>query len=161
MPFVDWNQVGSIQRQYLREVMGARNHLSAIKNKGIIAFGIISVLVLLYLYTSAGGSKQVEEKKRVIDTSKCETATFTEAEVTVHNKCSLRDYESNDWWIVVDGYVFDVSEWIIQHPGGEAICLVNVKTGTKSFRRAHVDWENLFTNILKPKYCIGKLALAA
>lgn len=141
--------------------MGTRAHLSAIKNKAIIAFGIISTLVLLYVFVSSGGEKAVEAKKRVVDTSTCETATYSEAQVKAHSKCSLRNYESNDWWIVVDGYVFDVSEWIIQHPGGDAICLVDVNTGTKYFRRAHIDWESLFTNHMKPQYCIGKFAKSA
>jgi len=139
--------------------MNAKSNLSGIKNKAIAAFAIISVIVFLYLFTAKSGNEVIEVKKRVIDPSKCETATYSAAEVNVHNKCSLRQWQSNDWWIVVDGYVFDVSEWIIHHPGGDAICMVDIKTGTKYFRRAHVDWESLFNTLMKPKYCIGKLAV--
>jgi cytochrome b involved in lipid metabolism len=140
--------------------MVAKN-LAGLKNKAIAAFAIISVIALLYIFTSKEVSDVVEPKKQVLDTSKCETAAFTADDVKVHNKCSLRDAESNDFWIIVDGYVFDVTTWITQHPGGEAMCTVDHTTSSTYFHRAHIDWENIFNQLLKPKYCIGKYAHGA
>lgn len=128
----------------------------ALKNKAIAAVAIISVLVLLWILTTGGAKEVMTEERRIVDTSTCETAQITEAQVKAHAKCSLRDAETNDFWIIVDGYVFDVTDWITQHPGGEAMCLVDTKTSSSYFHKAHVDWENIFTQMMKPRYCIGK-----
>lgn len=138
------------------ETMAGKGLPAAIKTKAIAAVAIISVLVLLYVLTT-GGAREIEtEERRGVDTSTCETAQISEAQVKAHAKCSLRDIETNDFWIIVDGYVFDVTDWITQHPGGEALCLVDTKSSSSYFHKAHVDWENIFTQMMKPRYCIGK-----
>lgn len=141
--------------------MGAKGNLAGLKNKAIAAFIIISVIALLYVFTGNNNSEEISDKKTGADPSKCETAVYNAEQVKKHNKCSLRDYESNDFWVVIEGYVHDVSEFIIQHPGGEALCTATVENSGQIFKRSHFDWENIYTGMLKPKYCIGKFVVGA
>lgn len=134
----------------------------ALRNKAVLAVAIIGTLVLLYVLTSSGsdsGSSN-ETKKHQVDTSKCETAAITLDDIKLHNKCSLRDFETNDWWIAVNGYVFDVSSWIISHPGGDAICSA-AGDSSQLFKRNHADADYLFKEMMKVKYCVGKLVIEA
>jgi cytochrome b involved in lipid metabolism len=43
--------------------------------------------------------------------------TFTADEVAKHNK-------SNDLWFIVDGIVYDLTDFRDEHPGGDEILLV-------------------------------------
>jgi cytochrome b involved in lipid metabolism len=54
-------------------------------------------------------------------------STFTLSEVAKHNK-------KNDCWIVIEGKVYDVSEWTHLHPGGETILEEAGKEATKAFQ---------------------------
>lgn len=134
---------------------------AAIKNKAIAAVAIVSVFVLLYVLTSGNNDKQLITKKDVVDTSKCDTALITVQQVAEHNKCSLTNYQSNDFWIIVDDHVYDVTDWILKHPGGEALCTVDTKSSSKYFHQSHGDPKGLIEQILKPTYCIGKFGGAA
>lgn len=129
----------------------------SLRPKAVIAICIIGALFLLYLLTSGGSdsNNSKSDKKPTLDTSKCETAALTLEDLKQHTKCSLRDYESNDFWISINGYVFDVSHFITSHPGGEAICSASGEA-SKLFKDNHVSNEILFKELLKPTYCIGK-----
>lgn len=41
-------------------------------------------------------------------------ASYTEAEVAKHNT-------PDDAWLIIDGKIYDVSGWGVQHPGGDII----------------------------------------
>ena len=60
-------------------------------------------------------------------------STFTEAEVAAHAS-------DGDCWIIVSGKVYDVSEFLDDHPGGKAVLLNNGgKDATDMFEMLHSD----------------------
>jgi len=73
--------------------------------------------------------------------------TFTLEEVAKHNTI-------DDAWIVIDGYVLDVTQWIDIHPGGKAILKGIGKDYTDEWYNYH-DISTAFKYF--PKYIIGKL----
>jgi cytochrome b involved in lipid metabolism len=73
---------------------------------------------------------------------------YTLDEVAKHN-------QRNDAWIALQGKVYDVTEWIPQHPGGDEILRCIGKDGTPIFESiGHPSY--VYDNI-RPKYLIGKL----
>lgn len=58
-------------------------------------------------------------------------------------------------WVIIKGDVYDVTEWLDEHPGGRKILLKNVgKDATDKFMNFHPDY------VLKevaPKFKIGTL----
>lgn len=72
------------------------------------------------------------------------------AEVAEHNS-------KDSPWIIIDGYVYDVSEWQKDHPGGKRILQKNAgKDASKQFHKYH-DVETVMRKF-GVKYRIGKLA---
>jgi len=77
--------------------------------------------------------------------------SFSEKEVSQHD-------DESSAWIVIDGYVYDVTSFLTDHPGGKEIVLPHLgKDATAIFtdEREHVHSEAAY-NILK-KYRIGVL----
>jgi len=77
--------------------------------------------------------------------------SFSEKEVSQHD-------DESSAWIVIDGYVYDVTSFLTDHPGGKEIVLPHLgKDATATFtdEREHVHSEAAY-NILK-KYRIGVL----
>lgn len=63
------------------------------------------------------------------------SCTYTWREVEKHNT-------KDDCWIVLEGKVYDVTDYIQRHPGGSAIILKNAGTDcTEKFRAVH-PWVN-------------------
>lgn len=78
---------------------------------------------------------------------------FTEAEIGTH--C-----QEWDCWIVLDGGVYDVSQYLEYHPGGKnEILLYAGKDGTAAFRDIHawVNYEAILgkfrVGTLRPRTC--------
>lgn len=58
-------------------------------------------------------------------------ATYTAAQVAAHA-------DASSCWTIIDASVYDLTEWIAQHPGGAQAILVLCGTdGTVSFRGQH------------------------
>jgi predicted heme/steroid binding protein len=63
--------------------------------------------------------------------AKAGAKTFTKEEVAKHNK-------KNDCWVIVDGQVLDVTNFLPDHPGGEkAILLYAGRDATEEFNMLH------------------------
>ncbi len=85
---------------------------------GLTLVGLL-VLFVVYNATKSDGStkpsttaKKTEEKPKKKETPK--NGKFTKEEVAQHK---TRD----DCWIIVDKNVYDVTDYIDEHPGGDAI----------------------------------------
>ena len=78
----------------------------------------------------------------------CLQTKYTLEEVLKHN-------EKEDCWIIIDNYVYDVTEFLEIHPGGKnMILMVAGKDATEYFHELHNE------KILKEigeEYIIGKL----
>jgi len=71
---------------------------------------VLVVLLLGYLLLGSGDQGEVVKERKV------EARDVTATEVAAHNK-------EGDAWIIVEGKVYDVSEYIENHPGGEEALL--------------------------------------
>jgi cytochrome b involved in lipid metabolism len=61
----------------------------------------------------------------------CSMASYTRAEVALHNK-------AGDCWIIMDSVVYDVSSFLAVHPGGHAVIMEHAgKDCTDAFNEAH------------------------
>ena len=72
-----------------------------------IILGIITVL-------SASGCVQQSPPPQDNTTGNTQHAPYTLADVSMHST-------ADDCWLVIHGKVYDVTTWIPQHPGGNAI----------------------------------------
>ncbi len=115
---------------------------------------IISIIVLLGI---AGGYKyfkdnQTNNSSSFVSKVSVSTTTpkYTLAQVIIHNKKS-------DCWTTVNDYVYDVTEYIPNHPGGEEIIKVCGKDGTELFESEREHSESNAQATLD-SYFIGILA---
>eukprot|EP01094_Clydonella_sp_ATCC50884_P000040 TRINITY_DN1002_c0_g2_i3.p2 TRINITY_DN1002_c0_g2~~TRINITY_DN1002_c0_g2_i3.p2 ORF type:complete len:342 (-),score=138.71 TRINITY_DN1002_c0_g2_i3:96-1070(-) len=77
---------------------------------------------------------------------------FTAEEVAKHNT-------ENDAWLIVEGKVFDVTNFLREHPGGKRILLKEAgKDATEKFRSFHAP--SVLTNY-EDELCIGKVGSSA
>ena len=44
------------------------------------------------------------------------SGTYTAAQVAAHNT-------ESDCWLIIDGVVYDSTEWLLDHPGGKKIIM--------------------------------------
>ena len=72
---------------------------------------------------------------------------YTMKEVKLHNK-------DDDCWLIINGHIFDVTEYIPYHPGGKIILKAAGKDGTRLFLSIH-RWVNL--EMLMKNCYIGKV----
>ena len=71
---------------------------------------ILAILVALYIFTSSAPKKA----KKIVKQRVKLVGPFTREEVSKHN---TRD----DAWIIVDNNVYDVTDFVDMHPGGDSI----------------------------------------
>ncbi|MFS7929813.1 putative cytochrome b5-like heme/steroid binding domain, cytochrome b5, heme-binding protein [Helianthus anomalus] len=77
-----------------------------------------------------------------------EQKTFRFDEVSKHN-------EYDDIWLIVSGKVYDVSNFLLEHPGGaEAMIAATNKDATGDFEEAGHKDE---TREMMQKFCVGKI----
>ena len=83
------------------------------------------------------------------------SAVFTAAQVAKHNT-------ESDCWVIIDGVVYDSTEWLMDHPGGKKIIMgLAGKDCTKHFNTLHSRGTK--KKLLKGKFVkkMGTLASSA
>jgi monoamine oxidase len=75
--------------------------------------------------------------------------TFTLGEVKKHNK-------KNDAWTIIEKKVYDITNWIPTHPGGDVILKAVGKDGTRLFKS--IKHPSFVKESVLPKYYIGNLS---
>jgi cytochrome b involved in lipid metabolism len=94
---------------------------------------------------------QKEEGKNTDKPESGDTKTFTLEEVEKHS-------EVGDCWLVLDGKVYDVTEFINSHPGGEAILQGCGKDATELFETRPMGSgtaHSLRARSIREQYYIG------
>lgn len=78
------------------------------------------------------------------------SGSYTAAQVAEHDN-------AQDCWSTIGGNVYDLTQWIDQHPGGEAPILgICGKDGTEAFMGQHAD--DARANAMLATFKIGTLA---
>lgn len=97
---------------------------------------IAPVLIGVALLACVGGLIYLQSARgsHVSDVSRVDASeTYTAQEVAAHN-------DAASCWSAIDGAVYDLTEWIAQHPGGErailGLCGVD---GSAAFHAQHGD----------------------
>lgn len=78
------------------------------------------------------------------------TGSYSASEVAGHNS-------ANDCWMIISGSIYNVTEFIPNHPGGKDIVKGCGKDATNMFSREREHQENNASDIL-PQYLIGTLS---
>lgn len=82
-------------------------------------------------------------------TSNTKKAGFTLSDVAVHK-------DATSCWSIVEGKVYNLTEWIGKHPGGDkAILSICGKDGTTNFMKKHAESEKAKEQL--PNFLIGDL----
>jgi cytochrome b involved in lipid metabolism len=82
------------------------------------------------------------------------TTPYTSGEIAKHNT-------DKDCWVIIDGKVYDSTEWLKDHPGGKAIIMgIAGQDATKQFDALHS--KRTKKKLLKGKFAtqVGVLASA-
>lgn len=133
------------------------------KNKALIVVILVILGVIYYFSRSTNrtisSEKQIEipleDRQKGINPT-CKEKMISSAEFIKHNKCSLKEIDNNDAWITINGYVYNITEWIEYHPGGDVICGAVERDGSSLFNEFHGKEKDIIENYL-PALCIGKL----
>ena len=96
---------------------------------GLIVVGIAAVIA----YNQPKNSRLPSPTPPITQTPSTEnrTKTYTATDIASHNNAS-------SCWTIVNGNVYDLTNWISSHPGGEqAILGLCGKDGTEAFMNQH------------------------
>lgn len=76
---------------------------------------LLGILLAVFIVISRLRSKSVQPKRKVASNAQNKAVkSYSKAEVARHNK-------RTDCWIIIKDKVFDVTSYVEEHPGGDAI----------------------------------------
>lgn len=117
----------------------------------LIAMLLLAVCMAVYVFYRrgrhgglAGGSGATQPPFTPLAGNE-EAKMFTEEEVAKHNT-------SGDLWLIINGKVYDFTDYFLLHPGGEAILRNAGKDSTVGFSKSHHParvWD-MVRSIFKP-----------
>ena len=148
-----------------------RNRLGGNSLLDCVVFGRVAGMNIVKQFRSGGGGGNVNAYSRITDaqgalnrvvninghfnpkmgakTTASSSGGLTEAEVAKHDK-------ENDCWVILHGKVYDVTEFLPDHPGGKkAIMLFAGKDATEEFDMLHPP--NVLKKYLPPEAMLGEL----
>ena len=148
-----------------------RNRLGGNSLLDCVVFGRVAGMNIVKQLRSGGGGGNVNAYSRITDaqgalnrvaninghfnpkmgakTTASSSGGLTEAEVAKHDK-------ENDCWVILHGKVYDVTEFLPDHPGGKkAIMLFAGKDATEEFDMLHPP--NVLKKYLPPEAMLGEL----
>jgi cytochrome b involved in lipid metabolism len=98
--------------------------------KLFIGVGILTVLLIGAIFFSQKNTKNPQDTNQVPSSA---TTSYTKSQVAEHSTAT-------SCWSIIDGKVYDLTDWISRHPGGEqAILILCGKDGTEAFHGQHGD----------------------
>jgi len=108
---------------------------------------LLIAVVLLFTLLGAAPDRPRKQKQQAAAVAG-QQRVFTAAEVARHNTAA-------DLWIILDGKVYDVTSYVEEHPGGEAILRNAGRDSTKGFHGP--QHPGRVFDIIED-FCIGALA---
>lgn len=112
---------------------------------------LVGCWLLLAKYSAAPRQRGTAQKPMQARQQGGPAATYSREEVAAHGT-------PEDCWLIVDGKVYDVSRYVAEHPGGDAILKNAGKDSTKGFNGPQHP-SRVFEQI--EEYYVGDVADAA
>ena len=117
--------------------------------KTLITFLILTLSASSAYAASSGGGSAPAPAQKPVSTN----LPLTADEVKKHNS-------AGDCWSIIDGNVYDLTNWVDSHPGGkERITAICGKDGTSSFLGKHSNSNSAKSQL--NRFELGKLTVAA
>ncbi len=106
---------------------------------GLIIFGVLLLLLSSPSSNNESTNENITNDQELLATEAPKTdekkqASFSLEEVADHAT-------KNDCWTVIDGIVYDITEFIATHPGGDRIMKICGLDGTEDFKNQGVPQE--------------------
>jgi len=117
--------------------------------KALITFLILTLSASSSYAASSGGGSAPAPAQKPVSTN----LPLTLDEVKKHNS-------ADDCWSIIDGNVYDLTNWVNSHPGGSSrITSICGKDGTSNFLGQHSNSNSAKSQLTR--FELGKLAVAA